>query len=162
MVRDDKKKYLYVVGILIVALVAIFWVSTANTIDDASEFTLAKPASDLVDRERLVVAPEITTTDLMSLVPLPDLVFQGTGVYSADRGTVDPDTRIPRQLIPKDGIRPVYDPTFVAVPEVILSRDELVIGLTINGDSRAYPISVLQRREMVNDVVGGVPILATW
>jgi len=145
-----------------VALVVFFWVSTANTIDEAKEIALAKPALDLVDRERLVVSPEIDGTDLTLLIPLPDLVFDGTGVFSTDRGTVDPDTRFPRQLIPKDGIRPVYDPTFVTVPEVILSRDDLVIGLNINGDSRAYPISVLERREMVNDVVGGVPILATW
>ena len=44
-------KYVYAAGILGVALVVFFWVSTANTIDEAKEFALAKPASDLVDRE---------------------------------------------------------------------------------------------------------------
>ena len=89
-------------------------------------------------------------------------MFTGTGVSSSDRGKVNANMSRLRQSIPKDAIRPVYDPTFLTAPEVILSSDDLVIGLTINGDSRAYPISVLERREMVNDVVGGVPILATW
>jgi hypothetical protein len=39
---------------------------------------------------------------------------------------------------------------------------ELVIGVEINCESRAYPVGPLNRREMVNDVVGGVPILVTW
>tara|TARA_B100000809_G_C15075008_1_gene507450 strand:- start:223 stop:498 length:276 start_codon:yes stop_codon:yes gene_type:complete len=64
-----------------VALVVFFWVSTANTIDEAKEIALAKPALDLVDRERLVVSPEIDGTDLTLLIPLPDLVFDGTGVF---------------------------------------------------------------------------------
>ena len=40
--------------------------------------------------------------------------------------------------------------------------NDLVIGVSIAGDSRAYPIRVLRFREMVNDELGGVPILVTW
>ena len=40
--------------------------------------------------------------------------------------------------------------------------EELVIGLSINGDSRAYPINILSRHEIVNDVVGGKPVAVTW
>jgi hypothetical protein len=37
-----------------------------------------------------------------------------------------------------------------------------VIGVEINGESRAYPIPFLSRHEIVNDEVGGRKIAATW
>lgn len=43
-----------------------------------------------------------------------------------------------------------------------LSLDSRVVGVTINGQSRAYPISVLNWHECVNDVLGGVPIAVTY
>lgn len=66
------------------------------------------------------------------------------------------------QLIPRDAIRPIYDPTFISASDAALTPRELVIGVEFNGDSRAYPIDILRRREIVNDTVGGVPILVTW
>ena len=38
----------------------------------------------------------------------------------------------------------------------------MVLGVSLNGDARAYPIGVLTYQEMVSDIVGGVPILVTW
>lgn len=66
------------------------------------------------------------------------------------------------QLIPRDAIEPVYFPQFMSADEARLGDDALVIGLSINGESKAYPIGPLNHREMVNDVVGGVPVLVTW
>ena len=155
MVRPSKKVFLYGAGIVGAALLAVFWVTTANSIDEARELVAAKPAADLASRQ-----PILPESPLIDSFPVP--VFTGTGVSSSDRSDVNVDVTRLRKLIPKDGIRPVYEPTFQTANDVILGRDDLVIGLTINGDARAYPISVLERREMVNDVVGGVPILATW
>ena len=67
-----------------------------------------------------------------------------------------------RQLLDRDDIAPIYDPSFVPVSQSGLQPEELVIGVSIGGDSRAYPIRYLRWREMVNDEVGGVPILVTW
>ena len=39
-----------------------------------------------------------------------------------------------------------------------LADDDLVFGLAINGDARAYPLRILNWHEMLNDVVGGVPV----
>jgi len=66
------------------------------------------------------------------------------------------------RVLPRDAIAPVYRPRFVSAAQARLRPTELVLGVAINGESRAYPITVLNSREMVNDVVGGVPILATW
>jgi hypothetical protein len=67
-----------------------------------------------------------------------------------------------RQLLIRDAIAPIYDPQFTEADLANLDSKELVIGVAINGESKAYPVGPLNRREMVNDVVGGVPILVTW
>lgn len=66
------------------------------------------------------------------------------------------------RLLPRDAIAPIYRPRFVAAAEARLRPNELVLGVAINGEAKAYPITILNSREMVNDTVGGVPILATW
>jgi hypothetical protein len=66
------------------------------------------------------------------------------------------------RLLGRDMIEPVYTPRFVAPAQARLRDDELVMGVEINDEATAYPITVLNSREMVNDTVGGVPILATW
>lgn len=65
-------------------------------------------------------------------------------------------------LIPFDGIPPVYAPEFVLANEAPLIEEELVIGVAWEGESKAYPISVLRSREMVNDELAGIPTLVTW
>ena len=67
-----------------------------------------------------------------------------------------------RQLRRPDAILPVYHPRFLGADNSDLPDDELVIGLKINSDARAYPAGLLYHREMVNDTVGGVPVLVTW
>jgi hypothetical protein len=63
---------------------------------------------------------------------------------------------------PKDGIPSIDDPAFVPVSEATLSDREPVIGLMIDGDVRAYPLRILIWHEIVNDVVGGVPVAVTY
>ena len=67
-----------------------------------------------------------------------------------------------RQLLGRDDIAPVYSPRFVRARLSGLPREELVIGVSIAGDARAYPVRYLRWREMVNDEVGGVPVLVSW
>lgn len=66
------------------------------------------------------------------------------------------------QLLSRDAIFPVYDPEFAPAKDAPYDNDELVIGVAINGEAKAYAIGPLNSREMVNDTVGGVPILVTW
>lgn len=66
------------------------------------------------------------------------------------------------QLLARDAILPIYEPEFVSAQAAPYTNDELVIGVELNGEARAYAIGPLNSREMVNDTVGGVPILVTW
>ncbi|MGH1483251.1 MAG: DUF3179 domain-containing protein [Geminicoccales bacterium] len=63
---------------------------------------------------------------------------------------------------PKDGIPPIDDPVFVKLDEVDLPDIEPVIGVIIDGTARAYPIRILIWHEIVNDIIGDVPIAVTF
>jgi hypothetical protein len=63
----------------------------------------------------------------------------------------------------KDGIPAVDDPKFAAVDDAdFLDDREPVIELVVEGDARAYPIQILIWHEIVNDVVGDVPVAVTF
>jgi len=68
------------------------------------------------------------------------------------------------QLLGRDSILPIYEEAviFSDAANAPYEADELVIGVEINGEAKAYAIGPLNAREMVNDTVGGVPILVTW
>ena len=63
-----------------------------------------------------------------------------------------------------DGIPALDAPQFVSVAEadVYLENSEAVVVLDIEGDARAYPVQILIWHEIVNDVVGGVPVSVTY
>ncbi len=43
-----------------------------------------------------------------------------------------------------------------------LKNEDLIIGVEINGDARAYPHNIFWWHEIANDIVGGVPIVVTF
>jgi Protein of unknown function (DUF3179) len=65
---------------------------------------------------------------------------------------------------PPDGIPSIDDPKFISIQEAdkYLEDSDLVLGLNINGDVRAYPLQILVWHEIVNDNVGGVPVAVTY
>ena len=64
---------------------------------------------------------------------------------------------------PKDGIPSIDDPQFVPVASAEdLAEREPVIGLTLGGEAKAYPLRVLTWHEIVNDEIGGVPVAVTY
>ena len=67
-------------------------------------------------------------------------------------------------LLGFDAIPAILDPEFVSVDEADewMDSDELVLGLSINGESRAYSVPMLSSHEIVNDTVGGRKIAVTW
>lgn len=62
----------------------------------------------------------------------------------------------------RDQIVPVYEPTFVEADFVDWDDDEVVIGININGEQRAYPVGFLSNRELVIDEIDDIPILVSW
>jgi hypothetical protein len=75
---------------------------------------------------------------------------------------------VPREIRPEeiawggvvvDGIPALDNPTMIAADAATyLNPDDAVFAVEINGDARAYPLRIANWHEMVNDVVGGVPV----
>jgi len=67
-----------------------------------------------------------------------------------------------RWVISRDGIRPIYEPEFVSAEISLLENEDLVIGVSIGGEARAYGVGLLAAREIVNDWIADVPIVVSW
>ena len=67
-------------------------------------------------------------------------------------------------LLPRDAIPAIDNPQFLDAQEADEEYDpgELVLGVFINGEARAYSISLLSRHEIVNDEIDGVKFAVTW
>ncbi len=67
-------------------------------------------------------------------------------------------------VLSKDSIPAIDDPEFVQPGEAapLTGGQDFVLGLSLNGEQRAYPTAFLSSHEIVNDVVGGVPVAVTW
>ena len=65
---------------------------------------------------------------------------------------------------PKDGIPAIFTPNFETQLEAgdWLSDNEPVIALEIDGEAKAYPLSILIWHEIANDNVGGIPVLVSF
>ena len=118
---------------------------TATPSDATQSGTPAQPAPTTTPVE----APDITATQ-----PAPT----NTPSVAASR-----DFEIVT-LLRKDAIPAILEPEFLTVAEADeqMQDDELVIGVSIEEDSRAYSVNMLSRHEIANDVVGGKSLAVTW
>lgn len=57
---------------------------------------------------------------------------------------------------------PVDHPAFAAAGEVKLDKDDKLIVVKLAGTARAYPIRTMGYHHIVNDVVGGTALVATY
>lgn len=63
----------------------------------------------------------------------------------------------------KDGIPSLDNPTLIdAIQADYLLDDDLVFGVSINGDTRAYPLRIMGWHEMFNEVIGGVSVALAY
>ncbi|WP_299651170.1 DUF3179 domain-containing protein [uncultured Tateyamaria sp.] len=63
----------------------------------------------------------------------------------------------------KDGIPSLDNPELIAAGDAeYLRDDDLVFGVSINGDVRAYPLRIMGWHEMFNEVIGGVPVALAY
>src|SRR5690242_13159678 len=79
------------------------------------------------------------------------------------KGALVPASEIAHGGPPRDGIPALDDPKFVAAADdLFLKGDDRVLGITLNGAAKAYPLAILNWHEIVNDRVGGVPVVVTY
>jgi len=63
----------------------------------------------------------------------------------------------------RDCIPSIDTPKYLPAAEAThVADDDMVIAISLHGDNRAWPARILDRHEIVNDTIGGVPIAITW
>jgi hypothetical protein len=89
-------------------------------------------------------------------VQLPAAIESGTDPTTLDLRIVT--------VLGKDSILAILDPKFIDAVSAVAQMDSLerVLGVSINGEHRAYSLNLLSRHELANDTVGGTPIVVTW
>jgi hypothetical protein len=86
------------------------------------------------------------------------LAFNDHGLWGADLRQDEIVT-----VLPKDAIPAILFPSFEEGKKIqSLGEKDFFVGVEINGDSRAYPVPILSRHEIVNDKIGDIPIAVTW
>ncbi|MXW26244.1 MAG: DUF3179 domain-containing protein, partial [Dehalococcoidia bacterium] len=67
-------------------------------------------------------------------------------------------------LLLPDAIPAIDRPRIISAEEgdAQLSLSDIVIGVSIDGQHRAYGAAFLSAHEIVNDTLGGRPIAVTW
>jgi hypothetical protein len=143
--KTDKETLVAVVSILSIVggiLSILFIVISAINTNPISTITTSSSAADDNNNSNSPRAVA-TTKEEKSIVPLDQIVSGGP---------------------PPDGIPSVDNPKFISIQEAskFLKDSELVLGLNINGDVRAYPLQILVWHEIVNDNIGDVPVAITY
>jgi hypothetical protein len=102
----------------------------------------------------------------------------GDGQDPASYGFVLEPLDVPSHLLvagglPREGLRALEHPPFLDLDQAaalnpgghggkFMVPSDRVVGLSMGGESRAYPLHLLQWYEVVNDTVGGVPVLICY
>jgi hypothetical protein len=63
---------------------------------------------------------------------------------------------------PRDGIPALDSPHTTPVATAEWNDAERVVGVIVDGQARAYPIAILEWHELINDTLGGTPILVSY
>jgi hypothetical protein len=101
---------------------------------------------------------------LAALLAMLAFFVSGGAVYAFDYSTSAIDTSEIRSGGPgKDGIPSLTSPKFIKANEAsYLKGSDSVIGITLGGQAKAYPVKVLSWHEAVNDATGPIKFLVTW
>ena len=67
-----------------------------------------------------------------------------------------------KRLLPKGRIAAVRSPRYVDASKARIGADAWVLGVVVEGEARAYSLNLLNRHEVVNDVVKGTAFAAVW
>ena len=141
----------------------------------ATETSTSKPAKTpartaVADPTPKAAAEVTATPPSVTLVPLSGaerrLIEEwnsGGWTTKFSRKTIDLNEVISGG-VPRNGIPPIRDPRFVSLEQGNNAYNDLepVVAFELNGEARAYPLQVLTWHEIVNDEVGGEPVLITF
>jgi hypothetical protein len=66
------------------------------------------------------------------------------------------------QILPRGRIASIDKPKFVPAAKARIDGNAWVLGVVVEGQPRAFSLTLLNSHEIVNDRVGGTPYAAVW
>jgi hypothetical protein len=139
----------------------------ANAFKSTGPINREQTTSPVLNATPTLAAPESTPIHLPSPTFLPEKgpPSGATAEFSTDfsKHTV-PYDEIFSGGPPKDGIPAIDEPKFIDVKEADgwLKPVEPVILVEVGPEARAYPLQIMIWHEIVNDTVGGLPLVITF
>ena len=64
--------------------------------------------------------------------------------------------------VARDGIPALTNPEVGPADQSVMGDEDRVLGLVVGGQARAYPIGILWWHEVINDTLGGLPVLVSY
>ena len=160
------KPYFVLITILVVALVLSACQPVTGNPDNIAPVNPSEPPSQPSSTSNPTVqASEIPATIQPTATPNVKAPAGAAREFSTDFSITSIDfAEILSGGPPKDGIPAILFPKFVDIEtaENWLEPKEPVVQLVVNGVAKAYPIQILMWHEIVNDEIGGVPVLVTF
>jgi len=120
---------------------------------------------------RLSESPTPTPSTAPATVPPVDITAPPPSGKSLQPKLADADIPLDEvvALLPPDAIPAILpdevDGLMVSAEQANregIAPDARVIGVSINGESKAFPIPFLSQHEIVNDTIGGRKVAVTW
>jgi len=129
----------------------------------ATEAATEAAATDTPATTEAATATEPPATD----TPSPQAATTPDEPAESEEPAVTEDGEVPLQivtLLPPDAIPAINNPRFITAEEADgqLRLTDLVIGVSVDGEHRAYGAAFLSAHEIVNDTLGGRAIAVTW
>lgn len=105
------------------------------------------------------------------LVGQPNIIHPQNSYYISTQGqtrradaaaTIQGDTVF--QVVQPDAMPAIRRPSFVKGKDAAaqMAKDEMVMGVLLSGEARAYSLWQLDAHEIVNDQVGDIKFAVTW
>lgn len=105
---------------------------------------------------------------ILSTVSIGLIAVLVSRIATSDNGFDLSNATIPVEQImhggpPKDGIPAISDPNFVSVNQAVhVKPGDRIVGIKMHGVTKAYPISILNWHEIVNDEINGRHFAITY
>ena len=106
-------------------------------------------------------------TLLLMVLVFSWMAMVGTAQAGTKNGFELSDSLVPEAEIfkggpPRDGIPAIDKPLFTSAAKAGIASDDMVMGVSLNGIAKAYPLRILNRHEVVNDTFAQTGVVISF
>ncbi len=149
---------------ILIGLAVLITACTSNRLEQTLATSETASNTPTIEVATTNIDTPVPVTEIPLAAPTPDGRNLQPLLAKANINLDEVVTLLPPDAIPAilpDKVEQIMV-TAAEADEIGLGNSTRVLGVSINGDSRAYPIPFMSAHEIVNDEVGSRLIAATW